>query len=487
MSSRYKELTLLHSNDMHGDFAAEQVDEKLLGGVSMLSGYVMKARADNPNTLYCVAGDMLQGSLIDTEFRGISTIEIMNILSPDIACLGNHEIDYGLGHLMFLERCAKFPVVCANLFVRRPYTRLFDSHEIVDLDGMKVLFIGIVTEEVLNSIRQDSLLGTLIDVEDAAEEIGSICDAYRSLDIDLTVLLTHIGFEEDKKLAALLDPAWGVDLIIGGHSHTLLTEPAEVNGVLIAQAAVGTAQIGRFDLVVDTELDCVHSFEWKLIPIESSHCPRDPELEEIVLGFQKLVNEKYDCMLCRFHRTLSHPDRNQETELGNLFADALKDSLGVDLMIVGSGSIRKEKVDPVFTRGDLLEVMPYDDRIFALKVTGAQLRRMLAFMLREENLDGSHGEFYQFSSGLNVTYDRATKEFGRFDFADHRLEDAEVLRIGIQEYHYRSFENFFGFALGELVDGRGLVIATSLQDVLEEHFSTARRPRAKVEGRLIIT
>ena len=144
--SRYKNLTLLHSNDLHGDFFSEQENEKVLGGISMLSGYVSQVKEAVPNTLYCIAGDMLQGSLIDSEYKGISTIEIMNMLAPDVVSLGNHEIDYGLAHLLFLERCAKFPIVNANLFIKNPYTRLFNSHKILQVDGMRVLFIGIVTD-----------------------------------------------------------------------------------------------------------------------------------------------------------------------------------------------------------------------------------------------------------------------------------------------------------------------------------------------------
>ena len=79
-----KKITILHSNDLHGDFLAEQVDEKLVGGVSMLSGYIEKVRAEQPNTIYVIAGDMFRGSVIDSEYKGLSTIEIMNALAPDI-------------------------------------------------------------------------------------------------------------------------------------------------------------------------------------------------------------------------------------------------------------------------------------------------------------------------------------------------------------------------------------------------------------------
>ena len=82
-----KKLTLLNSNDLHGDFLSKEVDQSLLGGVSMLSGYIQKVRMEEENVIYTVSGDMLQGSVIDSEYKGLSTIEIMNMLSPDVATL----------------------------------------------------------------------------------------------------------------------------------------------------------------------------------------------------------------------------------------------------------------------------------------------------------------------------------------------------------------------------------------------------------------
>lgn len=101
-----KKLTLLHSNDLNGDFLAERIDNKLVGGVSMLSGYINKVRAEEENVIYCIAGDMFRGSVIDAEYKGVSTIEIMNLLGPDVVTIGNHEVDYGLSHLLFIEKCA---------------------------------------------------------------------------------------------------------------------------------------------------------------------------------------------------------------------------------------------------------------------------------------------------------------------------------------------------------------------------------------------
>ena len=485
-NERYKDLIILHSNDLHGNFLSEDKDKRLLGGISMLSGYVSKVRSENDHTIYCIAGDMLQGSLIDSEYKGISTIEIMNMLNPDVAALGNHETDYGLAHLLFLERCANFPIVNANLFIKNPYTRLFDSHKMIEINGMNVLFIGIITKEVMNNIRLDKVLGTLVDVEEAANEVGQICSAYRGIDVDFTVLLTHIGFEDDKRLAALLDPEWGVDLIIGGHSHTILDKPAEVNGILIAQAGVGTMQIGRFDIVVDTDTNSVHTYKWELVPIDSKHCPRDTQMEEIISRYKERIDQKYERVLCRFVTQLTHPNRYRETELGNLMTDALRDTLNLDVMMLGSGSIRKPKIGPIFTYGNLLEIMPYDDRILALKVSGAQFRRMLKHVLRDENVIGEEGEFYQFSRGIRIVYDKKAKVIETLEFDGHPIKDDEVLTIGLQDYHYKNFANFFNMPLTDLVDGKGTVVTASLQAVLEEFFDNAELPDAEIEGRLVI-
>ena len=154
-----KKLTILHSNDLHGDFLAEKIDETLIGGVSMLSGYVGKVRNEEQNTIYCIAGDMFRGSVIDSEFRGISTIEIMNMLAPDVVTVGNHEIDYGIAHLLFLEKCAKFPIINANMHITTNNARLFKSHHIIEIDGMKILFIGIITDTVISMAKKEALVG----------------------------------------------------------------------------------------------------------------------------------------------------------------------------------------------------------------------------------------------------------------------------------------------------------------------------------------
>ena len=205
LQERVKKFTILHSNDMHGDFLAEAkgAEGNLIGGLALISGYLNKVRSEEKNTLFVISGDMVQGSMIDTEYKGVSTIEIMNYLAPSVVTLGNHELDYGLPHLLFLEKMANFPIVNANLYIKKYNKRLMNPYLILNVDGFDIMFIGIVTDEVLKSLKLDSSIGTFINLEDAAAEVGKICNAYKTEDIDLTILLTHIGFEEDKKLALM--------------------------------------------------------------------------------------------------------------------------------------------------------------------------------------------------------------------------------------------------------------------------------------------
>ncbi len=480
----HKKLVLLHSNDMHGDFLSKDKDTKLIGGVSMLSGYVNRVRSTEDTVLYAIAGDMLQGSLIDSEYKGISTMEIMNYLGPDIACVGNHEVDYGLAHLLFLEKYAKFPIISANFYIKNQNTRLLNPSKLIEIDGLKILFIGIITESILDSIKADTLIGTFIDVKDAAQEVAKICNAYRTTDVDLTVLLTHIGFENDLELAKLLDPALGVDLIIGGHSHTILQKPAEVHGIRITQAGVGTIQLGRFDLVIDSDTNAIVSSHWQLVPIDENHCPHDPVLEEVIHRYQDQVDAKYKRILTRFTKTLTHPSRLVETELGNLFADIGKELLGVDLMLLGSGSLRKSEMGPIVTMADLYAIFPFAEAVHQLKLTGRQLKHLFTTVMDPQK-DTTSYEHYQLSQGSQIIYDNTNRRITSLIINGEPVEDERLYKVGIQTYHINNTDRFWDIPLSEiLANGKSVVLCTSMTDIIEEYFMTHTNLKAKVEGRI---
>lgn len=342
-----------------------------------------------------------------------------------------------------------------------------------------------MTEEVIAQTKQETLIGSIVDVYEAAKEVGRICNAYSQIDIDFTILLTHIGHEEDKKLASMLDPAWGVDIIIGGHSHTFLEQPDIVNGIVIAQAGTGTDQIGRFDIIVDKDNNCIEDFTWQAVPIDETHCPVDKDLEEIILQYHEKTNEKFSRIITRFKRALTHPKRSQETELGNLCADAVVDNLGLDIMLFASGSIRKKELGPILTLKDFKECFPFDDKIYRIKLTKKQIEKAFNTILGRDLSD--HVEFYQVSRGFKVKYSKKENRVTELSLESQPLDDNHIYSVGLQEYHFNNMADFIGITKEEAEANSPIkVVTTSSGDVLEEAFLGMVLADPKVEGRIVI-
>ena len=481
-----KKFTILHSNDMHGDFLAEiqGAEGKLIGGLSLLSGYINKVRREEENVLFVISGDMVQGSLIDSEYKGISTIEIMNYLAPDVVALGNHEFDYGLPHLLFLEKMANFPIVNANLYIKQYNKRMMRPYIILNKAGFDILFTGIITDKVMDSIKQDELIGSFVSLEEASREVGKITNAYKNDDIDLTILLTHIGFESDIELAGLLRKEWGVDIIIGGHSHTILEKPHEENGVLIAQAGVGTDQIGRFDIVVDDDTNSIIDYSWQLIPIDDNLVEPDEKLQKFVDSFKEEVDRKYNTIICKLARELTHPKREEETSLGNLVADAFSGVAESDVMLVGSGSIRSKKLGPVVTLKDLMSCFPFDDVLTRYTVSGEKLRKIFSHIMRTENRN-SEGECYQINGKVKAVYDDGAHELVELTVDGVKVTDAASYTICLQGYHASNSDSYLNISNGELMkSGQSRVVSTSAKEVLEEYLRNNQNISRSLEGRM---
>lgn len=480
-----KHLTLLHSNDMHGDFLAETLDDQLVGGVSMLSGYVNSVRKECPNTLYMVAGDMFRGSIIDTDFQGVSTIDIMNTLAPDVVSLGNHEMDYGIAHLLFLEKCCKFPIVNSNIYIKTNGTRLFSSHKILEVDGMKILVMGILTDTIMAKAKKDLLLGTFVELHDAAEEVENICNSYKDTDIDLTILLTHIGYAEDQELANKLDPALGVDLIIGGHSHTLLEEPTRVNDILIVQAGVGTNQIGRFELDIDTDTNSVANYTWETIPIDAEHCVKNEEIEKLILDYKAITDGKYGKILTTLLEPATHPARYQETMAGNLFCDALLSQYHLDLVMLGSGSLRTNRIGSVITVGDLLDMYPYEEKLVKVQLTGAQIKHAVTyFMDQSVGIPGSDSEYYQFSKGFKAVYSLSDKTLLELTYQGEPIQPNQLFWVGLEGYHATNIKKFLD--LDRQANEEPILLTQNIRVAVQEYLKTHAHLFPQLEGRTVV-
>lgn len=482
-----KKFTILHSNDMHGDFFADNKKERgeLIGGLSLLSAYINKVRAEEENVIYVIAGDMLQGSIIDSEYKGISTIEIMNYLAPDVVALGNHEFDYGLPHLLFLEKMANFPIVNANLYIKQYNRRLMRPYLIIKKAGFDILFTGIITDKVIDSIKQDKLIGSFVSLEEAGQEVGRICNAYKNEDIDLTILLTHIGYESDQALAKLLNPDWGVDMIIGGHSHTILEKPDQVNNILIAQAGVGTDQIGRFDIEVDDDTNSIVSYKWRLVKIDKRLVKPDHNMTKFLNSFKNEVDAKYSAIVTKLARKHQHLKREVETELGNLFADAFNSAANADVVLVGSGSIRSTSLGPIVTKQDLLTCFPYDDSLSKFTVSGSDMIKIFTHFMRPENRNGE-GENYQVNEAVTATYNEKLKQLEALSINGTAINPDALYSLVLQNYHVINSLDYLNISNENLCKlAPAKVVSTSARDVVEEYLHNNQNIY-KVTGKRLI-
>ncbi len=266
----------------------------------------------------------------------------------------------------------------------------------------------------------------------------------------------------------------------------MMEQPYVVNDILIAQAGVGTDQIGRFDIVVNTNTNSIESYKWQCIPINDKYCPVDEQIENLIRKYKSVTDQKYTRVITRFSCPLTHPQRNTETALGNLFTDVFKNSLGIDIMLLGSGSIRGEKFGPIVDYGGLVEIFPYDDGVYMLRADGRTFRQMMRYLLRDDAFLGTT-EFYQLSQGLKLAYSRSNREIISLTYRGIEIADDDIFTIGLQNYHYCNFESFFGVSFEHVKTfGTPKMIATSCLDILEEYLSTHKAIRQDVEGRLTI-
>ena len=226
-AAREARLRLLYVNDFHGFAEPYQplAATELLGGAAYLAGAVDRLRIQRP-TLLLAAGDMIQGNNWANLFQGKSSLELMNTMRFDAMVVGNHEFDYGRKVLQQRLQEARFPLLGANvqgLPLLKPYV-------IKNLQGVRVAIIGVVTADTPTSTHPRNVAGLKFSPPDAAV---TRCLKELRGQADLVVVLSHIGYSEDRALAQKVP---GIDVIIGGHSHTKLEAPAVVNHTIIGQA-----------------------------------------------------------------------------------------------------------------------------------------------------------------------------------------------------------------------------------------------------------
>ena len=355
------------------------------------------------NTLYFIAGDVLTGSIVDMEYKGISTFELLNCLGPDLMCVGNHEFDYGSAWPLLLEKVADFPLICANAYVQGTSKRLFKPYQTFNLNGLTLLVVGLLTDSTEFTLKQQNS-DHLIDIKQAtAAEVEKVLSLpeIKEMDIDLTVCLTHLGHTEDIELAQSLKEKSGVDIIIGGHSHTMMSEPVVENGILIVQAGSSADHLGCFEITVDEINNNIEDFTWKLLNTSDYEVDNTSELASKLTHYKSEVDKKYNKLLITIDTPLWHKDRSKETSAGNFISDVLLHAIGSQdhIVFTHGGFTRTNFVDTKITLATVNETWPFTNGLHAINVQGKYLKELL-----HKNIEQLGSEYFCcMSSNINIT------------------------------------------------------------------------------------
>ncbi|HUS52364.1 MAG TPA: 5'-nucleotidase, partial [Candidatus Bathyarchaeia archaeon] len=226
-------------------------------------------------------------------------------------------------------------------------------------------------------------------------------------------------------------------------------------------------------------------YQWQLIPIDDKLAKPDKDIQKFIDSFKGEVDRKYQTLVCKFAQTLTHPQREIETSLGNLVADAFAQTAECDVMLVGSGSIRIKKMGPLVILKDLLTCFPYDDTLNRYQIKGKHLKKVFKHIMRSENRDGE-GECYQVNQGVEAVYSDKRHQLISLKINGQPVSDQKRYTLCLQGYHFKSAPAYLNITHEELLSsGQEKVVTTSAQQVLEEYLRHHQNLKRKVEGRLV--
>ncbi|MEN8153178.1 MAG: 5'-nucleotidase C-terminal domain-containing protein [Acidobacteriota bacterium] len=412
-----EKLTIFHLNDIHGNL-------KNMGKIAKL---VEAERRVNRNVFLVNAGDSFSGNPIVDQFepKGEPLLILMNKLKYDVAVLGNHDFDYGQEILKNFIKRAKFPMILANVksgkkdFPQPPPFKIFKTKE-----GKKIVFLGLVQIEKdtrLPSTLPERVEGlTFYDGIETAKKYK-----YLKKENDVFIALSHLGIQDDEKLA---NEVGDLDLIIGGHSHTLIDTPHEINGVRIVQAGSKASHLGRVDITLLGEK--ITGINTKVINLKTVNTV-DDEVETIVKDFNR------NPLMNRVLTVLKRPVSGRR-KLGLLVTDALREKLGLDVVFYNRGGIRINNLKGEVKLKDIYAMHPFGNYIVEIKMDTGEIKDLI-----KNDFQGHHG-IDIISSGLSyrVTRDLVGKviSIDLFDVDGYKIEDNREFRVGLNNYIVSSYK-----------------------------------------------
>lgn len=389
-------VTLLQVNDVY-QFAP--VDRGTRGGIGRVLTLRKQIQKVSPNTLFLFSGDTISPSVESITYKGSQMIEAWNVAGLDYATFGNHEFDFGPDVLRERIKESRFVWLAANVIDKKtgkPFGNV-PPFVIREFDGVKVGIFGLVLPETKSTSRP----GTDVEFLDPCDTARKMVSELHDRGAKVVVALTHLSMREDKEVARCAD----VDVIIGGHEHTLLESAA--GGAPIFKMTADARELGRIDLNISRANGKLESIDWKVIPVDSE-TREDPEFMAVYRKYAGILKE----LAKPVGRTTvaldarSAESRQGETNVGNLVTDAFRRATRADVALINGGSIRADSIISAgrLTTRDVLGILPFKNKVVKLEITGAELRSMLEHGVARSAEDSEPGRFPQVS-GIRFTFD----------------------------------------------------------------------------------
>ena len=369
---------ILHTNDVHG--AVE--------GYAYIAQLKADYEAKGAEVILVDAGDFSQGTTYVSTTKGADAVTMMNAAGYDVVTLGNHEFDYGYAQLKENMSKAKFKVVCADVFNENG-TPIFDAnYTYTTKSGVKVGFFGMETPETQTKANPALIKGLTFATGDAftkaaADQVAALKDA------DVVICLAHLGIDAESapyRSTDLYAAVKGIDFIIDGHSHTVMTKGEK--GEPIQSTGTAFANIGV--IVIDNATKKIESNSLFEIKEDTA---KDATVAAAAKTIVDRVDAEYDVVFAKSEVTLNgakapNGNRDSETNNGDLITDAMiwkvmqnKEGLTVDadhvVAITNGGGIRAAIKPGDVTKKDINTVLPFGNTVAVIYVTGAELLEAL--------------------------------------------------------------------------------------------------------------
>ena len=472
-------LVVLHSNDHHGHL--KPTGE--LGGLARFASLVKQIRketAAQPNSFVLLldAGDLNTGTPESDFFQAKPDFEVYNHLAYDYVTLGNHEFDQPLERLQTQLPMAEFPFGAANV-LGSDGQPLGTPFRVLDFPDCRVGIFGLAIANVNILPNLEGRYTFLDEIETGRRMVRFLREEKHA---DLVIAVTHLGLLYDVGVKinseSFARAVPGIDLIVDGHSHTLMTEPRWVNGTPIVSANEWSKYLGEARFTV--EKGKIQTFSWRCLPV-TQDLPEDPETVAILKPFFDEVGQKFQQVIAKTVAELPGDDkicRREETALGDLAADCLvwivkKSGMECDFAFINGGTLRASLPAGDVTLADISTSFPFQNEIWVLEFDGQTLMELFDFIAK---IEPGVAAFPQFSREVRLRVDDKTNEILELTIHGKPIDLKSTYKIAVTDFLARGGD---GYAILKKCSGFR-VVPWSFSSAVTDYIQSLPQP-IKVE------